>query len=363
MSRTKPGAPKARSGEAEPGRLEGGRRIVRVDRARVDPGEVGRRGRVHRELRVRVHGGADERAIGAQVLEQARVPGAGVAPGRQRGGEPERVHPRHEARAQRLEARAQPRVRDDRERAAEAGDVVGLAGRDQGDRAARDLGAEAGERHVLGARVEDQRVVDLVAADDEVALDAERRQRLELVAGVDPPGRVLRVAQQQQPRAPREPPREPVEVDRAGGVGERHLDALAPRPRGRLAERRVDRRERRDGVAVVTDRGTGEMDPGHEPGQPDQPLRCHVPGVVLAQHGARDLDQLLGRARVAEHAVVHARVQGIEHRRRGAEIHVRDPHRQDIAPGVAVPLLAGRAAAVDRGVELVHGGSRSGAAW
>jgi diketogulonate reductase-like aldo/keto reductase len=67
--------------------------------------------------------------------------------------------------------------------------------------------------------------------------------------------------------------------------------------------------------------------------------------------------QLGRRVGVAEDAVLHARSQRIDDRRRAAEVHVRDPQRVHVAAGVAAPLAAGRGGAVDGGVE-VEGGHR-----
>ena len=59
---------------------------------------------------------------------------------------------------------------------------------------------------------------------------------------------------------------------------------------------------------------------------------------------------------VAEHAVVNAPMQGVEHGGRSGEVHVGDPQRQHVAAGIAAPFFARQAAAVDEAIEVEGGG-------
>ena len=85
------------------------------------------------------------------------------------------------------------------DRPAQAGEVERLRRRRDGDRPRRDVGPERGERDVPVRRV-DELGVDLVADDGEVVAGGDLGEPLQLGPGEHVPGRVVRVAQQQEAR-------------------------------------------------------------------------------------------------------------------------------------------------------------------
>src|SRR4051812_6663491 len=104
--------------------------ISEVERLDVYPGEVGcldRRGDVH-PWKLTSEEIEEEVAIAAQVREQVLAPRLAVAIGGFAGGEAQRGYFGDDASGGADKAGAQRGVRDDGERGAESGDVVGLAG-------------------------------------------------------------------------------------------------------------------------------------------------------------------------------------------------------------------------------------------
>ena len=88
----------------------------------------------------------------------------------------------------------------------------------------------------------------------------------------------------------------------------------------------------------------------------------HQPAEVALEIALHRLDLRRGRLVVAEHPVFHPLAQGRQHRRRRGEIHVGDPQRDDVAPGVAGPFHRVAAGTLDDGspyllMELLDGQS------
>src|SRR5260370_7837684 len=81
---------------------------------------------------------------------------------------------------------------------ARGGDSECFGGRHERERARGELGAEAGDRHVLPVRIQHQVAVDLVGDDEYVARQLGETQKL--VATENRAAGVLRIAKKEEPR-------------------------------------------------------------------------------------------------------------------------------------------------------------------
>ncbi len=183
---------------------------------------------------------------------------------------------RHDAPHGGTETATQCSVGDDGEGTAEAGNVPRLRWCHERDRSPRHLVVEHRQRQVPAMLVENEPAVDLVGADDEVVAQAEGCDPLEFFALPGATDRVVRMAEQQQPAA-----RQYRVLQRREIVHPALVDLAQRRRRqppigqARCAEeRRIDRR-RRDHVTI--DGAAGDVEPAHQAGQPEQPVRLDLP--------------------------------------------------------------------------------------
>jgi hypothetical protein len=98
------------------------------------------------------------------------------------------------------------------------------------------------------------------------------------------------------------------------------------------------------------------VDGGHDAWQEQDVSRRNAPSIQLGQSVGEDFGELDWRGGVAEHPVIDSLSKGLNDRFRRREVHVRDPHGEDIGwiPG---PLDAVSGPAVYLSVEVVCHGS------
>ena len=162
---------------------------------------------------------------------------------------------------------------------------------------------QRGQRDVLAA-VEREVLVDLVGDGDHVALAAVLRDELELLAGEDLAGRVVRRVEQDQARARRERGGERGGVDRVVGRAQRDGPALGAGERDAGRVRVVVRLERDDLVALLAQREQRGGDRLGRAGR-DEHLAVGVEldaveaPLVLRDRGAQLRDAGAGRVLVA----------------------------------------------------------------
>ena len=186
--------------------------------------------------------------------------------------------------------------------------------------------------------------VDLVRDHHEVALACELRQLLELLPVEDPPERVVGGAEEEEAGALVDGGAEGVEVDLVAALAPHHGAVVEP-PAGlrhRLEERGIDRGQGADPVPRPGVRLDREVDPLHDVGDHDHPLRHHLPAREAPRREARERFRQAARRqlrRVAEVVRLHhpreAGANGLGH----VEVHVRHPRRQHVGR-VARPLRA-----------------------
>ena len=261
---------------------------------------------------------------------------------------------------------AQFRVGHHGERAAEARDVPGLGRRHQRDRPFRDGLVQHGDRDVPGVFVQHQSAMDLVRADHQIVTFGDLRDRRQFFARKHSADRIVRIAQHQQAAARRDGALETAEIPRPTALGAAQVDRrqAAVRIARRTEKRRVDRCGGQHLVAGFADRPAHDVESAHQSGQPYQPVRVDRPAVVAFQRFDDRPRQRHRRAAIAEDAVIHPRVQRIDDARGGREIHVGDPHRQDVAAGILAPLDAVAAVSIGRMVEVeIHEAARQTSRW
>ena len=309
----------------EPAEVGGGRE------RHPDPGEPLRDERV------------EEVAVAFEMREERVEPLVALGPRDAGRLQAEAAHRAPDALRPRLEALREPVRAEDRHRAAKARDVEGLGRARHGEGARLHLRAEGGEGDVPGAGVDDVRV-DLVRDHHEVALDGERRQRLELLPLEDPAERVVGGAEEEEAGALVDGGAERVEVDLVAVPAPRHRAGVeaAPGLGHRLQEGGVYRGQGADPVPGPGVRLDREVDALHHVRDRDHPLRRHRPPREAARREARERlpEAARGRLRrVAEVVRVHHPREAVADGPGHVEVHVRHPGRQHVRR-VAGPLVA-----------------------
>ena len=251
-------------------------------------------------------------------------------------------------------------VGDYRHGAAEAGEVVCLGGGEEGDRAFGDVVVQAGDGDVAAVGVQHDRAVDFVAHERGVVGDYQFREAGEFVAFVDAPGWIVRIAEQHHRRLPRDAGCQIVEVHRPAVIAAEHQRRdLPPQTgsHGHVEERRIGGRQHHQIRRRTGQHLRREIERRHDAGDPHQPLFAHDPVVASRKPGDERLHRRGRRGGVAEDRMLQAFADRVDHERRNWQVHVRDPERQHVAPGVALPFLRRRAATVYRRFAREPGGS------
>ncbi len=198
----------------------------------------------------------------------------------------------------------------------------------------------------------DEIAVDLIRAQDQAAAQAQIGHTLQFSAGEHPPSRVVRIAEQQQPRLRRDGGLQPVEVDlvtQQVPIGHRHKlgHRLLPSEIGAgIKERGVDRRCHQNGVTGRSRAEDDHVQPEDEAGQRHDPIRIDRP-TAARRHALGDEGAQCGRVHlVTEHGVRQPVLDRLDHGWWHGEFHVRHPHRQHIRAD-EIPFDAVGAAPVD----------------
>jgi hypothetical protein len=213
----------------------------------------------------------------AQVIEQGRLPVVARTQRRFGRHQPERIDVGHDAAHARHGSRAAGRDRNDGEGAAEAGNVEGLGGRQQGDGARREFRAQSvAKESVAAIRREHQAVVDFVRTNHEVVLFRQRaichnsssfHTRPVGLCGWQSWNSfaLLRFSTASTAGKSHSQPAE----SRTSGT----LTTRLPEYDGRRKKGRIDRRRGEHRVARLSHRPAGDIEAGHQTRQPDDPFR------------------------------------------------------------------------------------------
>ena len=83
----------------------------------------------------------------------------------------------------------------------------------------------------------------------------------------------------------------------------------------------------------------GEVEAADHAGEPNDPIVFDIPTVVQSEVLSNGIEGRRDGTSVAEHAVINALMEGFEDGGRRLEVHVGDPHRQDVATCIFLPFL------------------------
>jgi len=207
---------------------------------------------------------------------------------------------------------------------------------------------------VLLVIVEDKPAMDLVGADNHLAVETDTGKPQKLITGEDASGGVLRVAEDEHPGPLGDRVLYAAEVKDIPGT----VDRMGHRDKCSLREDRRDEKGRigRDGghyrVACFPYGSAGDVQPGHETRQPDDPLGFYHPCMHAFKHVQNSLKEVVGWEGVTEDTVLDVPVERGNNGRRGLEVHIRHPQGKDILPFVLVPLEACGIAALYRNTKI-----------
>ena len=234
-------------------------------------------------------------------------------------------------------------------------EVECLAGRGAGDRAARELLRKRGEGGVAESR-HHQLAVDFVGHDQYVAAQADVADAAQLFGRPDPPRGVVRVAEQHQFHGRVGGPAfQRVEIDRIAvvAVSQFALRGGAPAVVDGDEEVVVDGRQHQHPVSGAGQRPENGRERRDHARHGKYPVRSGRPAVPPGKPG-RDRPVVALRDRgVAVDAVLHPAAERLDDARGRAEIHVGDPHREDVGRRFLVPLHRVGSPARDQLIEIV----------
>ena len=306
----------------------------------VDPGEVG--GLDVRDFgggELFSEGGGEEVAVCAEVGEEALTPGFAVFVGCFGGVVGDAVNLGEGVAFCGVEAAADGVVRDDGEGVAEAGDVVGFAGGEEGDGAvAEGIGKVEGGEVRCFFFVEDEVAVDLVRDEDEVVLFAEGGELDNFFFGEGAAEGILGIAEEEEFRLRGDCAFEGVPVEGPVGIA---LDVIdAEEFHGGVIvnaeEGWVNGSAGEEGIAGFSEGARGEGESGDEAAEVDDLFfRGSVSDAVL-QVALEGFDKRGVGDSVAEDAVVNALADGGDDFGWRGEIHVGNPERVEVR--AAIPL-------------------------
>ena len=197
--------------------------------------------------------------------------------------------------------------------------------------------------------VEQDILMDLVGQHVDPVFEADIQHLLQLVSGPDPTHRIVGRGHDEGPHVVfRDLPLEIGKVDAVAAVvvDQRVFDEPAARVGDRLMEGIVDRGLQQHRVAGPGEDGDQPVQAADHAGAETDPFPFHAVAVVALLPADEIVVVGVRRAVIAESALVHVVVEGLTHALGRLEIHVRDPHGQQVAPlemlGQVVPFAAVR---------------------
>ena len=169
--------------------------------------------------------------------------------------------------------------------------------------------------------------MDLVADDEEVALDGDPAEGLELRSRPDAPRRIVGAAEDEQPSRSVDPGPQVVEVHRVAPAVE--AEGVADDPAAvvldGVIEGVIDGRLDDDRVAGAGEGPDDIVQGRHDPGGHGDPVLLDRPAVSPTHPADGGLEERGRREGVSEDAVFDPPPQGFDHGRRGLEVHVGHP--------------------------------------
>ena len=123
-------------------------------------------------------------------------------------------------------------------------------------------------------------------------------------------------------------------------VGENHLELerVTLGEDRRRHERRVNGDRGDNGLARLARAADGRVDSGHQRAHERDPLGLDLPAMLAAEMTNDGVEDLIALRGIAEDAMLGPSLDRLGDGRRRLEIHVGDPTRDDVTPGILVPL-------------------------
>ena len=243
----------------------------------------------------------------------------------------------HPRRHPRVEPVAQSRTAEMHQPAAQAWNVEALGGAVNRHRPRRDLRRQCSDRNMRAAVI-DQVAMDLVGHDDPVALDRHLPHRQQFIAGENPPGGVLRIAQHQDLRARIANLAHRIEVQHVAIGLAAQILRIQPPPGvvdGGM-KRRIGRQVQQHAVAGIGKRPDGRKRPLHQVGQRLHHGRVDLPAEARLHPARKRARQALvampagAAVRIAVFLLADQLRDGAADRMRDRKIHLRHPGRQHV---------------------------------
>ena len=215
----------------------------------------------------------------------------------------------------------------------------------------------------MAGGAEHEVAVDLVGAQNQVVLDAERGERADLVGRPRGAAGIVRVAEEHDLGARRQLGLERVEIHRVAAVGfdELGVENAPAVVDDDAAEGVIGGREDDDLVAGLADGLERQAEAGDDARRRANPGRIDRQLVAARQPIGERRGPGAGVGVVAMDAALDDLLERGSDARRRREIHVRDPHRDRVGRrdagelGDVIPLRRVRAATLDDAVEIEHG--------
>ena len=204
--------------------------------------------------------------------------------------------------------------------------------------------------------VEQQVAMNLVRADGQPVTLGHIDQTGEFLGPPSAPDRVMRMAEQQQPRARADSlfQRTEIPAPAIGGIHQWHGLQVSRRLGWSVEERWVYGCCGQYGVPVLPNRPAGEVESRYQTWQPHQPVGLDRPPIVPFRITLNRVNKRIGCVGVAQDPMIDSSMKGCQYGGWAGEVHVCHPERYHVPVAILVPFGAGEGGAYDGAVEI-HG--------
>lgn len=330
--------------------------VIEIEIADIEPCEVSGLHGAHADARHLVVDKVEQAVVvGAQDGEHLLAPWFAVSEGGFATGVAHAVDLGDHAAGGVLEFGTQLQIGNDDIAAGEAGHIVGFAGCHEGQAVIVTPRVEAQSGVMAHAGLPNQVAVDFIGNEDELVAPAESDQFGELGGIPCATDGIVGITEDEHASALGDGRLHGGKVEGVATVLDHKRDGLQLLflPDGRGQERWVDGGVGHDGVHRGVVGARGGVESGDQTGHPDDPLALDS-DAVCARHVVDDgiFDAGIGDG-VAIDAGGDALLQRCGDFRWGREVHISDPHRQNIAAVVFIPFEAAGVGAIGQGGKIV----------
>lgn len=346
--------------KADTALLKGNMRILEAERRGIKPSKEARlRALTQHETGHFAEFLFNELKIAPEIIDASEAPWLAMLEGRLGCGQPEDILVQRKALKQAAEPCAYARISNDGKAASQARDIVGLACSHQRNCARSSVLGDGCKDRVVRRRIKNKVAVNLVGANQQVVPLCQFGDMQQFLARKDAGKWIIRTTEQQDlGRRLRTgllkswPIKSPLTMDE----GHWHLQQAALRERRCIQERWVYWESTDHGLSRRATDSDGAMDTWDERGEEGDRLGTNFPAVAQAQMFDDGSESTVPLCGITIDTVLSARTECFDNRRRRAKIHVCNPSRNDISPGVLIPLGAIAHRAVGTTIEVKRHG-------